>query len=240
MLVSLVSGLILSALGALALKLSQLAKRQRRLGHLADMAKRGRSVQIVLPGFELHDFLPRGTTERAKIPRNMLVMPMAEGSSIAQLTAAFHEIGAPDVKIVRQEEYQDAGLTISIGGPSVNSISHQLLRRTFPEFHIKYPEHIASFGSTWFVADTDSDGALVEDYGFIGFGISPSGNPWVVLCGVWAPGTQMATTALVNLARRSEIRQMIRRRKEFFAVVYGKVDGFVQHSLQIVQVRSRG
>lgn len=237
LLLSIISGLVLSGLGAISVRAIQLVKRQRRLGHLSRLVENIEIVQIVIPSFEVGDFLPKGTGERAAIPRNVRVMLMPEASSIADLVAAFYEAGASKVELVPQENYRDVGLTISVGGPSVNSTSGNLLKRSFPQFHIKYPEHIASYGSTSFSTQTNADNELIEDYGFIASATNSTGNRWFVLCGVWAFGTLIATTTLTRMPRRSPIRRVLRANRPFFAVVHGRVDGFVAEDLKVVELR---
>ncbi|MEU6218811.1 hypothetical protein ABZ845_15010 [Streptomyces sp. NPDC047022] len=168
-------------------------------------------------------------------------MPMAEGGAIAQLMAALHAVGKDNVELVPQEAYQnDADVTISVGGPSLNSASAGILRAGFPRFSIKYPEHIASYGTTTFSPEITSSGELREDYGFLACSRPRPDKYCIVVCGVWAAGTQMAVSALVAAERKSEIRKRIIGRETFFAVMHGEVRGLAQESVQTVEVRSVG
>jgi hypothetical protein len=235
--ISVISGLLLSALGAVSVKTVQMVKQQRRLGHLTSLMQNVRRVQVVIPSFEVGDFLPRGAVERAAIPPNIKVLLMPEASAVADLLAALYEAGASQIDVVRQEDFRDDGLTISLGGPSVNSISADLLRRSFPDFRIKYPEHIASYGSTSFVASTDDKGELVEDYGFLASSRTATGHRCIVLCGVWAFGTRIAATTLIRMPRRSRMRKMLRSGIPFLAVIHGQVDGFATEHPNVVEIR---
>ena len=100
--------------------------------------------------FSVPDFEISGVKEKATIPTNVVVMPMAEGRGIAELVKTFQS-GFPhvDIEFVSQGAFEDDGTSfISSGGPSVNSVSERLPENYCPLFSIKYPDHIASYGST--------------------------------------------------------------------------------------------
>jgi hypothetical protein len=240
LLVSVISGALLAFLGVVATRTVEWAKRRRRLGHLYALASKGKRVQIIIPSFNVPEFLVQGTNAPARIPPNVRLMPMAEGGAIAELVQALHQMGKYEVRLVTQNNYQDSSsLTICIGGPSVNSISREILRLAFPAFNIRYPEHIASYGTTTFVPSKSPDGSLLEDYGFMAVTRTPRGSNCLVLCGVWAPGTQIATTTLLSLKHHSEVARLIREGKEFFAVSYARVNGLEQHDSQLIELRRR-
>ena len=220
-----VPGNLLSA--GLAFAAAQLYARWRRrssLGHLARLAQ-GRSVQIIIPDFQVADFSIQGTTARARIPLNVRVMPMAEGAAIAELVQSLRAIGVRKVILATQHDYQDTfDLTITVGGPSVNRVSGQVLGRCFPAFHLKYPEHIAAYGSMSLEPKFDAAGALLEDYGFIGVGRTLAGKRCIVLCGIWAPGTYIATVALLRkVPRRSEASNLIKADADFMVISHAEL-----------------
>lgn len=84
LLVNLVAGLLLAGLGAAATKGYEIWKRHRENGHLYSLVPQKGRVQIVVPGFDVKDFMPLGSTERAIVPPNLRAMPMAEGGAIAR------------------------------------------------------------------------------------------------------------------------------------------------------------
>lgn len=228
-------------MGAIAALLADRFRRRRRLGHLYALAGKARRIQIVVPSLNVSEFTPQGAQSVARVPTNIRVMPMAEGGAIAQLMSALHSIGKENIELVSQETYQnDADFTISIGGPSLNSASAGILRDGFPRFSIKYPEHIASYGTTTFSPEITSDGELREDYGFLACSRPRPDRYCIVVCGVWAAGTQMAVSALLAAERKSEITKRMIKRETFFAVVHGEVRGLVQEAVQTVEVRSVG
>lgn len=238
MVLSIIGGLLLTLLGVIGARTSEWVKRHRRLGHVYALAAGAKRTQIVVPSFNVPEFLVQGTDAPARIPPNVRLMPMAEGGAIAELILALQQAGNHEVRLVTQNNYQDSeGLTICVGGPSVNSVSRDVLRRCFPDFKIKYPEHVASYGSTTFLPSTDTDGSLLEDYGFIAVTKTPRGNRCLVVCGVWAPGTQIATTTLLSIGRSSEASRLIKSGEDFFVVSHAKIDGLEQHDVQLIELR---
>ena len=164
-------------------------------------------------------------------------MPMAEGGAIAQIVTMLHWIGCRDYHLVPQEGFDDdANLTISVGGPSVNAVSANILQTYFPAFRIEYPGHVASYGTMTFDSAKAADGTLREDYGFIASVTGQSGRRYVVLCGVWAMGTQIATDALLNLPRDSEVSNDLRHDRNVFAVTHGTVTGLSHGHAEVVGV----
>lgn len=238
-LVSLLNGLLLAGLGAAATKGYEAWKRHRENGHLYSLLPKKGRVQIVVPGFDVKDFIPLGSTERAIVPPNLRAMPMAEGGAIAQVVTMLNSLGRLDPELVAPDAFQDnCPLTISFGGPSVNPISGNLLHTYFPSFTIKYPEHIASYGSTTYEPARAADGSLVEDYGFIASATAETGRRrYLVLCGVWSMGTQIATDALLDLPRGSEVRGDLQGGTAFLAVAHGTVHGLSHGNVRIESVR---
>jgi hypothetical protein len=239
LLVNLVAGLLLAGLGAAATKGYEIWKRHRENGHLYSLVPRKGRVQIVVPGFDVKDFMPLGSTERAIVPPNLRAMPMSEGGAIAQVITMLNSLGRLDTQLVAPEAFQDnCPLTISFGGPSVNPVSGDILRTYFPSFAIKYPEHIASYGSMTYQPARAADGSLVEDYGFIASVTAETGRRrYLVLCGVWSMGTQIAADALLDLPRGSEVRGDLRDGTAFLAVAHGSVHGLSHGNVRIQTVR---
>jgi hypothetical protein len=232
------AGILASALVAVAKKLIELLRHRRKFGHLYSLTSGVSRIQVVVPSLEAPVFIPQGVTEAARVPKNVKVMPMAEGTAIAELLSVLHGLGRGEIQLVSQENYQDnAGLTVSVGGPSLNSVSRSLLQNSFPKFSIKYPAHVASYGSTVFAPLIDSEGNLTEDYGFAAVGRTSGGNRCIVLCGVWAFGTQIATTSLLRLPLRSDARRLFARKESFFIVSYGRVEGLWPGDIQVVEIR---
>lgn len=227
---------LIAALGAAGQRLREWVLKHRRLGHLYVLCGRADRVQVVIPGFPVARFRIANAT--AEIPPNVPVMPMAEGGAIAQLIRGLNEIGQRDVELVSSANFRDdSDVTISIGGPSVNEISGKLLADGFPSFTLQYPQHVASYGTTTFLPERLDDESLREDYGFIAVGRTDNHHRFVVLCGVWAPGTQIATTALLELDRRSEVASLLRGGHNFFAVAHGKITGLEMTGVRVIEVR---
>ena len=176
----------------------RLIRLRRRLGHLERVVPSNRRVQIVLPSTEVTDFIVKGETTVASFPPNVLIMPMPEGMAIARLTSALHSIHrAVSVTFTTDESVsQDFGLTISVGGPSVNEETRRLLS-LHPDFSIHYPEHIASVKRDIFRPAKRSNGEIKEDWGFVIIARSDR-SVSIVLCGVWGTGTEAAVKGLLQ------------------------------------------
>lgn len=122
--INIIAGLLLSTAGALAARGFEARRRRRRYGHLHLLTAGVRRIQIVVPSLNVDDFLPQGSSIRAMVPPNVRVMPMAEGGAIAQLVMTLSSVRNCTVQLVPQESFQDdADLTISVGGPSLNRVS---------------------------------------------------------------------------------------------------------------------
>jgi hypothetical protein len=129
-------------------------------------------------------------------------------------------------------------LTFSIGGPSVNALSADMLKREFPDFRIDYREHIAHYCTTTFEPGVDPQSReIVDDYGFIFRCSTHAGQTAFVLCGVHAPGTEIATKCLLGLRRSSEAARLIRAGKKVFIVSTAVLNGLRQGSWMVTETR---
>src|SRR2546423_2994288 len=230
-----ISSVIAVGLTVLVSRLYEQTRLRRQLGHLLKLAAQ-RQVQLVVPGFELREFSVQGSGAIARIPPNVRVMPMAEGAAIADLVRTLRGLGIDDIALVTQDAFRaDAPLTISVGGPSVNSVTRAILSQRFPQFTLHYPEHRVTYGSTSLDPELDSDGNLTEDYGFVAITTTAAGERAVLLYGIWAHGTRIATTALLRcISRGSDASDAIYRRDSFILVAHAEVDGLEQAETQIV------
>ncbi|MET8778098.1 hypothetical protein AB0H49_08360 [Nocardia sp. NPDC050713] len=235
-LLSIVSGLIVAITTFGVTRFYDATRVRRKSGHLNVLAE-GQDIQIVIPDFHAGWLSIYGTDEKAEMPPNVRVMPMAEGGAIAEAVLAWRGLGKRNrISISTQDAYQDThGLTILIGGPSVNRLTGNLLKRCFPKFQIKYPEHVASYGSISYDVTADENGSLLEDYGFIAVSRTPTGKRCVALFGVWAFGTLIATLALLDrVARGNDIWNSIREKKDFLVVVHCELDGLEYSNIRII------
>lgn len=215
---------------------------RRAHGHLVHLLEHCSRVQIVIPGFHGGWFSPRQRT-RARIPPNLRIMPMPEGMGIAALVAAIRAVGRDKpLLVVTPEAVQDVRqeLIISIGGPSVNSVSAALLEDRFPEFQIRYPEHVAGFEGQDFVPERGPDGVLRDDYGFIFLTRSPSGARAIVVCGVWAFGTELAIRELVSPDPAAAPRRHLFSDAEAFLAFHAPVHEWLLGSGKLVAERAHG
>ena len=200
------------------------------LRHLKYFIGKAKKMRIVIPSFSVPEFEISGVEGKATIPSNVAVMPMAEGRGIAELVKGFQSrFSNVDIEFVSQVTFEDNGSPfISIGGPSVNSVSGRIFEKYCPLFALKYPEHIASYGSVIYNPEFGPDHSLREDFGFILHTKSPKGSPCLVLCGVWAPGTHVAIQALLwpqNNLLLSGMYKDLKIGKPFFAISHGTIDG---------------
>lgn len=226
---------------AIVSTISAVARRRRVRRALAFLvsAAGSRPVQILLPEFGVKRFTPIGSTQQASIPGNVKVLPLAEGTAVATLVAALHRAGIRNVEIsdASSGAISSSGLTILIGGPSVNILTRGYLAASFPEFSIRYPQHIVSYGSTKFQPELRG-GELTEDFGFIAIRRTAAGSVVIALLGVWALGTQIATDVLIDAARHPTLAIGLRTfRERVFAVSTASVMGLKLDEETVIEVR---
>ena len=219
---------VLSFLGA---RLFAWWQRHSKLGHLIDFTEGSKRVKLVVSSVpvisDADEFI------RAQ-PANVLFSPTAEGAAVARLWLSFHD-ARKDLQVELQpakefsETANDAPF-ISVGGPSVNEISEHLIKRYAPSFEINYPQHEVKIGGSPYSAPQQSDGFLLEDYGFLLTGRTPTGTRFAVVWGVYAFGTMVAARALIELGDKKKYRSSERsgfsRKEGLFLVAHGKVEGY--------------
>jgi hypothetical protein len=240
---AIIAAIMVAAIASGLTRVFTWGRQRHHLSHLYAFFKHAKTIQLIVPQFHTPEFVVDDDGTTAMIPPNVPVMPMAEGGSIVQLVGALHSIGCRNVRLVDQEHYHDEGhgtVTISVGGPSVNRVSARLLSQNAPDFHLSYPEHVATYGTTTFTPKRGGDNSLEDDYGFIAIGTTPKRGKCLVLLGVWAPGTQAATEAFLNVGHGSEADKLIKADRNFFAVAPVEVNGLEQSSARITNLyRSR-
>lgn len=194
------------------------------MGHLRNLGGGGRVV-IVLPEFQSHSFVV--DSKRVSIPSNVRLMPMAEGWAIAKLVEGLKQAGYSKVSLASQDSYLEGdALTICVGGPSVNRVTKSILQESFTHFELRYPQHEASLRSTHFKPRRSGSGELVEDFGFIAVTRVHGRGRCLLLFGVWAPGTLIAATALLETIKpRSEVALAIADSSSLLIVAHAPVLG---------------
>lgn len=198
-----------------------------RLRHMQYLLGDADSVKIVFPTFFSPIFLEDSPGKGAVIPKNILLMPLAEARAISDITKAI-SIASPKSKIIFQspEEFVDDGTPfISIGGPSVNFVSENILNEYWSSFELIYPEHYAKNGGVTY-KPIIKDHCLVNDFGFLFQTRLNSDTKSLVVCGVWAIGTELATKVYLDALRIKgvkDIRNKVRKGEDIFIVSEGKV-----------------
>ncbi len=237
--VQLGTGLIVAAVGFLIARGLDRVQRYQRYGHLHSLLPTRGEVQIVLPSFEgISQFYIPHVDSTAEIPPNVLVMPMNEAWAIAELVMGIRRVNKTcKISLGTARTYKESdSLIICIGGPSVNEVTRQILK-SFPSFTIDYPQHEAHYGSTTFIPARNEKDELLEDYGFVFLAHSPSGAKRIVLCGVWSPGTEMATRCLLELKRRSDAVGMMKRNENVVLVAHGDLNGIERSNIKLIEMR---
>lgn len=218
---SLIASSIGFVLGALFVRL----RLARRYNHLEGLVPADRRVQIVLPSTRIGDFEIKGSQgDRATQPSNVLMMPLPEGSGVAQLILALRTLTRrTNICLTTDDAVSaDYGLTISIGGPSVNLETRRMLRE-HPRFEITYPEHVAEYADWSYVPKRTDGGEIVTDFGFV-FLHRDKTKVKISCCGVWGAGTEAAIEGLLKLADKDLYRQL-RSRTTLFMAFRTDLDG---------------
>lgn len=223
-LINIIGGLAVLAITFTAGLASDSLNRRRRFGYLRNWLGNGRGVIILLPNFRPYC---KGDDFISHQPANVLLMPAAEGSALARLVIGIRKVKhRVNIQIINGDKYPwnpDHLPVISIGGPSVNDVSKELLAY-HPDFGISYPQHDAHVGNISY-KPRQTDGAIVEDYGFTATG-EHMGAPYAVLFGVYSAGTWAATQTFINL--QSKIyRKKLARREPLFLVSHTEVHGLL-------------
>lgn len=199
----------------------------RRLWHLERLIPRDRRVQLVLPSAQVKSFLVKGESTEAYFPSNVLIMPMPEGEAIANLVDSLRNLSRTvHVDLTTDEKVSNCyGLTISVGGPSVNQYSRRLLTTDYPKFNLKYPEHVASYGSTTFFPQRGKSDDLLEDYGFLFCSHHDAKHCCIVLCGVWGTGTRAAVQGLIQMPSFCDAARSLATSSRTFLVFRTHISG---------------
>lgn len=238
---NILAGLITAGVGfGLGIAYSRIRGFQR-FRHLERVIPRDRRVQLVLPSAQVKSFLVKGESTEAYFPSNVLIMPMPEGEAIATLVDCLRSLPrGVHVDLTTDEKVSSSyGLTISVGGPSVNHYSRRLLATDYPVFALKYPDHVAAYGSTTFVPQRGKSDDLLEDYGFLFCSRHDAEHRCIVLCGVWGTGTRAAVQGLIQLPPSSDAaRSLATSSRTFLAFrtqISGLEAGAVRLMIHIVQ-----
>jgi len=226
--ISILLSIIAAAIFALIGWLGKNALQKFRLRHMQYLLGDADSVKVVLPTFFSPIFTESSPGKGAEIPKNILLMPLAEARAISDITKAI-SIASPKCEIVFQapNEFVDDGIPfICIGGPSVNLVSGNILDEYWPSFHLVYPEHYATNGSVTY-KPIIKDQSLVNDFGFLFQTRLSSGTKSLVVCGVWAIGTELAIKVYLDVLKIkgvNDIKNKVREGRDMLIVSEGKVN----------------
>jgi hypothetical protein len=233
---SVVTGLITAGIGFVSGILYSRIQAYHRYRHLERLIPKDRRVQLVLPSAEVKSFLVKGEAIEAFFPSNVLVMPMPEGEAVANLVDALRSLPrGVRVDLTTDDKVSSSyGLTISIGGPSVNHYSRKLLKADHPLFALKYPEHEAAYGSTSFVPPRGQSDDLLEDYGFLCSSRLDAQHRNIVVCGVWGTGTRAAVRGLIELRPSSDAARSLANASRAFLAFQTKISGLEAGAVRLI------
>ena len=243
--IGVVSGLFVTGILASGTVLRQRARLRTAHGHLHSLRSERPHAEIVVPSIPLQTFVPSTVVSQGQPlinPTNVLFMPMSEGGSISEIHFVLRTIWKEtNISLIPHDEWHPGDLfTISVGGPSVNSVSYRILKAEFPEFGFNYPDATsAHFRSTTFLPELNVDGALTEDFGFI-FVSQPIANQGrrVVLCGISAFGTEIAAKCFLGLLPSPELSRRIKSGQRLFAVARGRIEGLKVSHVELIHQES--
>lgn len=233
---NILAGLVSAGIGfGLGITYSKIRDFQR-FRHLERLIPKDRRVQIVLPSAQVKSFLVKGESTEAFFPSNVLIMPMPEGEAIATLVNTLRSLArGVHIDLTTDDKVSPSyGLTISIGGPSVNHHSRRLLAKDYPLFMLKYPDHVASYGSTTFIPQRGKSDDLLEDYGFLFSSRHDGGSRNMVLCGVWGTGTRAAVQGLIQLPPSSDAARSIVARSQTFLAFKAQISGLEPGDIKLM------
>lgn len=234
---NIVTNLVTVLITILVTRAILISGRFRRLGHLRQLSKLDDLVQIVIPDFGISTFVPQTGTQRARIPTNVRVMPLAEGEAIGNLVSTLREAGYKKIELINQNQYQDsAPLTFSVGGPSVNSVTGDVMENEFPAFGMTYPQHTATVGSVSLKPKSDASGALLEDFGFTALVKSSRQHTVICVFGVWALGTKVSIDALIAAKESPSFVKALKGGGPALVVSEAKFQGLAQKDLRVATI----
>lgn len=201
-----------------------------RLKHMKTLLNNSKSVKIIFPIFYSPTFPDDNIAKGANIPKNIHLMPLAEGRAIAQIARAINLV-SPKCEIIIQspEEFTDDGIPfISIGGPSVNSISGEVIGKYWHNFKLHYPDHFAQYGDVLY-KPTIKEQWLMSDFGFTFKTLTDSGTNSIVFCGVWAFGTEMAVKSYLDLSMQKgnvDLKSKFKSKDNLFIVSTSDISSY--------------
>jgi hypothetical protein len=241
MLPGIVDNLVTAAISAAAGYALAFLVKWWRLKHLRHLASDHRKVRIVFPALQTPSFPSGHMAHAALIPKNIPLMPMAEGKGIANIVAALRDsMRGVEIEYVAPSTFVDDGVPfVCVGGPSVNPLSAEILSSRAPAFALKYPEHVAMYDQAKF-APQIADRILQEDFGFLLQTRSRYGTNCIVVCGVWATGTEIACLAYADRVPKTSpgrIRGHLRAGRNILVILRAPVAGYQVGGLELVSVK---
>jgi len=202
-------------------------------------------INLIFPSFVQSKFnIPFLNTE-SRIPKNVKLLPLAEGFAISEMVRVLKKIyPKKEIAFHESDSYSDKTSSfISIGGPSVNRITHILLniQKIDKYFKIVYPDHYAidRLDNVEYHAQEESE-SIVNDFGFIFFTENPFNKDAKVciVCGVWANGTNSAIQALISSKKlQKQIKKEMKSKKNFIFITKSNVSGNVTGKPVLVKSR---
>lgn len=241
LLVNLLASLIFAILAFGAGWSTRKLKDWRNLAHIIRFIGDADCIKIVVPGTKATSFrvVHEGQSHEVTVPDNVLAMGMSEGQAMGEIISAIRKI-SPQKKIliVPAPHFDDDGLPfISIGGPSINTVSRRYSARFFPSFVIKYPEHFAKWPDSVSYNPHIENGSLTEDFGFVFHGTEGT-TRFILIFGVWTFGTLIAARSFLALRRNSDFCQAMFRMSDVAMTVQANVDKFFISHYKILDTRT--
>jgi len=212
-------------------------KRRRNLGHFRTLVGRDRDagIKIVFPSNR--DAKPDGDMQL----ENAVSMSLAEGAAIARLIQALRDVRpTASIRLAESHDFADDGRPfISVGGPSVNRVSAQLIERFCPGFQVDNSLHTATFEAVSYSAAVRLKN-LTRDFGFILSGHTEKGTRFAVIFGITPFGANIAARAYIGLKTLShEHRRLVAGHRMLF-ITSADVDGYGLAVFSVSNIRVVG
>lgn len=234
-------GLVVLLLGGVGGWVFEQLRQRYRYRALRTVLRGRNRLQIAVSSIELESFTFKqgGAVIVHNNPPNVLFLPLPEGRAIARLVHLLRDVQPTAViEVISGTQVSPKDPVFSVGGPSVNLFSGEVLLNDFPQFRIDYPDaRAAHFDGLSFDEVRLPDNSVTRDCGFILISKSSESAPIFVLCGITAFGTAAAVDWLAHMRGRSDAIDLVSHGAKGFIALAADVTGYNNAGHSVVSCR---